>query len=280
MPAGAADHTACGRTGGVDTAAPPVYLGARRDAPHRVRPNPADRDAPAGLASLTLLGGFELICDGTTAAMPLSAQRVIAFLALSGRRQARAYVAGQLWTGASEARAASALRTAVWRAGVHGDVLRGDANNLALNAAVEVDVDLLARAANAVIGGDGGDGGLDGMLALRDAGDLLPGWYDDWVLVEQERVRQLRVHALERLCHALAEEGRHADAVQAGLAALACDPLRESAHRALVAAHLAHGNVADALRQYATCRDLLARNLGLAPSAQLQCLVAAHQLAA
>jgi DNA-binding SARP family transcriptional activator len=245
-----------------------------------VRPTAGDPDQLSRPARLTLLGGFELICDGAPVAMPLSAQRVIAFLALSGRPQARAYVAGRLWTRTSEARAASAMRTAVWRAGVQGVVLRCDAGALALNAAVEVDVDTLARHAGAVIGGDVEDADLDRLMVLRDAGELLPGWYDDWVLVEQERVRQLRVNALERLCHALSAAGRHADAAQVGLAAIACDPLRESAHRALVAAHLAHGNAADALRQYAICRDLLARDLGLAPSAQLERLVAVQRMAA
>ena len=43
-------------------------------------------------------------------------------------------------------------------------------------------------------------------------GELLPDWYDDWVLLERERFRQLRLHALDALCDDLTRAGRHWDA--------------------------------------------------------------------
>jgi DNA-binding SARP family transcriptional activator len=104
-------------------------------------------------------------------------------------------------------------------------------------------------------------------------GDLLPGWYDDWVLFERERLRQLRLHALETLALALAAEGRFAAAVEAGLAAIRTEPLRESAHRVVVRVHLAEGNLTEALRQYELCRRLFRAELGLEPSALLTDLV-------
>jgi DNA-binding SARP family transcriptional activator len=226
-------------------------------------------------AQLALFGGFQLTCAGARVAIPASAQRVLAFLALSGRALPRAHVAGTLWSGASEARAAAALRTAVWRIGPPAlEVLRCDASMLGLRVGVDVDVDRVASDARTVL-----EGAVDGLApdriaAIRDPRDLLPGWYDDWVVIERERLRQLRVHALERLCLWLSDEGRHVDAVQAGLAAIACDPLRESAHRALVVAHLAYGNVGDALKQYVLCRGLLERGLGVQPSPDLERLVA------
>src|SRR4029077_18810447 len=54
----------------------------------------------------------------------------------------------------------------------------------------------------------------------------------------------------------------------AGLAAVAGEPLRESSHRAVIRAHLADGNVAEAVRQYRLCRRLLNDHLGLEPSDQ------------
>src|SRR6266571_3495035 len=51
--------------------------------------------------------------------------------------------------------------------------------------------------------------------------DLLPYWYEDWVLVERERFRQLRLHALEALCEQLTALGRFDHAVEAGIAAVA-----------------------------------------------------------
>ena len=60
-------------------------------------------------------------------------------------------------------------------------------------------------------------------------GDLLPDWDEDWIQFERERLRQLRVHALEALCRRLSECGRHEEAVDAGQATMAAEPLREAA---------------------------------------------------
>ena len=84
----------------------------------------------------------------------------------------------------------------------------------------------------------------------------------------------MRLHALERLCLNLSAQGQYAEATEAGLAAVASEPLRESAHRALIAAHLAEGNQGEALRQYHACCRLLRRDLDLPPSTVLDALVA------
>jgi DNA-binding SARP family transcriptional activator len=105
--------------------------------------------------------------------------------------------------------------------------------------------------------------------------DLLPGWYDDWVLLERERLRQLRLHALEAMAERLSASGRWADAVLAALAALAADPLRESAHRAVIKVHLAEGNLAEAIRQLHRCERLMIEEVGVLPSALLSELIPA-----
>ena len=102
---------------------------------------------------------------------------------------------------------------------------------------------------------------------LQVSGELLPDWYEDWVLVERERFRQLRLHALEILSIRFTELGLFWAALEAGLAAVAGEPLRESAHRTVVIAHLAEGNRLDAEHQFNLYRDLLRRELGIEPSA-------------
>ena len=72
--------------------------------------------------------------------------------------------------------------------------------------------------------------------------DLLPDWTEDWVLMERESYHQLRLRALEALCRRLTANGRFGQAVQAGLAAVSGEPLRESARQALIEAHLAEHN--------------------------------------
>ncbi len=110
------------------------------------------------------------------------------------------------------------------------------------------------------------NGALD-LDVLRS--DLLPDWYDDWVLMEREYFRQLRLRALDVACERLTERGRLDGALAVGIAALECEPLRESAHRALVRVHLAQGNVAEAVRQYDLCRRLLETHVGVGPSEEL-----------
>jgi DNA-binding SARP family transcriptional activator len=116
-----------------------------------------------------------------------------------------------------------------------------------------------------------GTAGIDPAI-LGD--DVLPEWSEEWLLSTREWFRQVRLHALEELCGRLCREARFGEALEAGLAAIACEPLRESAHRAVVRAHLAEGNPAEALRQYRSYRRLLRHELGLPPSVQFQELIA------
>jgi DNA-binding SARP family transcriptional activator len=121
---------------------------------------------------------------------------------------------------------------------------------------------------------------LDAQTRADLSADLLPDWSDnEWVLVEQEQFHQLRLHALEAMSERLIEAGRHGEAVAAGLAVVRVEPLRESAHRVLVKAHLAAGNRAAALRQFEQCRRILQSELGLEPSQALRDLLP-HRTAA
>ena len=104
---------------------------------------------------------------------------------------------------------------------------------------------------------------------LMLAGDVLPDWYDDWIVIQRERFRQARLHAL-RLRRTLVHRGRYESAIDVGLAAVAGEPLRESAHRAVILVHLAEGNRSEALRQYELCRRLLKEQLGLEPSPETE----------
>jgi DNA-binding SARP family transcriptional activator len=103
--------------------------------------------------------------------------------------------------------------------------------------------------------------------------DLLPGWDEDWLVVEREHHRQLRLHALEMLSDTLCRERRYGEALSAALAAVAGEPLRESSHRRVIQAHLAEGNPAEALRQYEIYRRLVRDELGLAPTEEIRGLV-------
>jgi DNA-binding SARP family transcriptional activator len=221
-----------------------------------------------------LLRAFELQCDDKPLPLPLSAQRLLAFLALRDRPLHRLHVAGTLWIDASEERAAANLRTALWRLRqVCAHAVEATISHLRIDRHVWVDVREAVELATLLL--DPRDDLDLAGCAVDDLGaDLLPDWYDDWVLLEQERFRQTRLHALEALCVRMASAGHYAAAVDAGLAAVAGEPLRESAQRALIKAYLAEGNAGEAMRQYRRYRQLLQEGLSLEPSHLMDELVA------
>ena len=229
----------------------------------------ADDGAPSEVV-LHLLAGFGVDVDGEEVPLPGSAQRLVAFVALHERPVLRPYAAGTLWLDWPEARAAGNLRSALWRIQRNTpELVSADAHMLRLGRYVRVDLREAEMVARAELAGDSPEAAPE-ALAL----DLLPDWYDDWVLLERERFRQLRLRALESRCARLTAAGRLDEALEAGLLAVVGEPLRESAHRALVRLHLAEGNAAEALRQFRLCRRLLLEQLGVEPSPRMLELVA------
>lgn len=224
----------------------------------------------AGNVELSLLGGFSLRRSGHPVPIGASGERLIAVLALRGRPANRRTVAGTLWPDKLQERAAGNLRTVLWR--LPGGLVVGTTADLALAPDVRCDVADLTERARRLIDGIPSPGPADLEHELYSA-DLLPGWSEDWVAIERERIRQLRIHALDALSRRLADTGRYSKAISAGLAAVAAEPLRESAHRAVITAHLAEGNYGEALKHYEAFRKLLTAELGLEPSPQLADLI-------
>jgi DNA-binding SARP family transcriptional activator len=224
----------------------------------------------SGVVTLGLLHGFRLELEGGHLELPLGIQRLVAFLAVHNRPLLRLFVAGNLWIDSSEEHASANLRTALWRLHRLGFRLV-DATRSHLSLAPDVVVDLhdLSRRAHQVLRHETG-ATRENVDAILNGGDLLPDWYDDWVLVEREQFRQLRLLALETLCRNLAAAGSYATAVEAGLACVAAEPLRESAHRALIGAHLAEGNRVEAIRQFRLYEALVLDELGVEPSAAIR----------
>jgi DNA-binding SARP family transcriptional activator len=221
---------------------------------------------------LRLLDAFALVCEGVPVVLPMSAQRFVAFLALHERPLLRSHVAGTLWLETSEERAHANLRSTLWRLHRRNrGLVEAGGQQLRLSPEVEVDLREVERLARSAL-----DGTQPDALELPPAaltGDLLPDWYDDWVLIEREHFRQLRLRALDTLCERLTRAGRLDEALEVGLAALAGEPLRESAHRAVIRVHLAEGNSGEAIRQYHLCRRLLDEHLGVEPSHQMKELI-------
>jgi DNA-binding SARP family transcriptional activator len=146
-------------------------------------------------------------------------------------------------------------------------LLDEDRDALDLHSDVSVDVDQLFSDAASI------DQGLGDVAPRIFEADLLPGWDEDWLVVDRERIRQARLHALERLSEGHLRAQRYAPALDAALAALHADPLRESAHRAVIGVHLGEANFVEAILQFERCRSALADELGVAPSRALQAMM-------
>lgn len=221
-----------------------------------------------------LLGSFRLTHRGEPVALPLSAQRLAALLALERRPMLRRTAAGVLWPDKTDARAAANLRSSLWRLNncVTG-LVAGNCGSIALSGGVSLDIDQF-------LPDDLGDASPTSVSASTAAivsdppnqTELLVDWSDEWVIAERERVRQLTLRALERAAFELCSKGLYAEALEAGATAVKLAPLRETAHRAVMEVHLTEGNYGEAVRQYDAFTSLSFDAFGVGPSDNLSAL--------
>ena len=228
-----------------------------------------------GQVQLRLLGRFMVAVDGSALPVSRTGQRLLARIALADGVEDRGVLAGTLWPDHPEPRAQANLRGAVWRlpAGIHQRLEVG-VGAVAFDHSWAVD---LHRAEQLAAAADPDRrrpaASLPAMSLFRH--DLLPDWDESWLLMHRERHRQLRLHALEDLGEEHLRAGRPLAAADCALLAIAAEPLRESAQRLLVRAHLTAGNRAAAGESYERFRRLLTDELGVHPSAELTELVRA-----
>lgn len=197
----------------------------------------------------------------------------------------RDQLADTLWPGGLPATWASALRSVVSRVrsfvappaacsavGPTGLTAESGRYQLTLPEGVEVDLEVaevtLAAARSALTDGDLDESrrhAEEVIAATRQP--FLVEHEGEWVDAVRERVTNLHVAAIELASRAAAAQGDDVAALAFADAAVARAPLRESAHRAVMGAHAAAGNRAEALAAYYRLRRQLAEELGVDPSA-------------
>jgi DNA-binding SARP family transcriptional activator len=222
----------------------------------------------AATMSLQLLGCFRLSVASRTTHLPLQAQRLIAYLAVSEAPIPRKPLAERLWPFTSQARAQANLRTALWKVRQEApqSVTVGQ-EAVELDSGVSVDYRDLVRTP---IWEDLASMLSEMRVVAQLRSDLLPGWDEEWLMIARERSRQLRMRCLEDLSRFYLGSGNTLAAIEAAFASIEIEPLRESAHLALIEAHVADGNMAEAVHQAARLQDLVRNELGVAPSARFQ----------
>ena len=224
--------------------------------------------------SLTLLGGFELrLTDGAVADLPGQKDRaLLAVLATaSADEHSRERLAALLWSEHGDRQARDSLKQTLVRlrrclGGIEGGVLRTDRQSIALDRAM-VDVDVLAferlvregtlaslTRATEIYRGD-----LLQDLAIRDPA------FEDWLLVERQRLSQLFERALAGLMSQALAVGDRERAAEAARRLLQVDPLSEAAYYTLMQVHADEGQTAQALKLYKIFRDRLYGEMGVQP---------------
>ncbi|MGN6403126.1 AfsR/SARP family transcriptional regulator [Sinomonas sp.] len=186
----------------------------------------------------------------------------------------RSYLAGLLWPESSQRQAGGSVRAAVFKIRHEMPGLLTDSiEPVGLEAGVRVDFHDLRQQADPETTAGAVARGIEDRLAGLE---LLPGWYDDWVLFQQERWRGFRLAALETIARRRLDGGNPEGAIVAARHAAELEPLRESSQALLIRAQIAAGDPAAAFRTHERFRRRLWEELGLEPSPELKAAFGPH----
>ncbi|MGD8397660.1 MAG: tetratricopeptide repeat protein, partial [Anaerolineae bacterium] len=237
-----------------------------------------------------LLGGLLITWDGKQ--MPVISgvvtRSLFAYLATyRDRAHTRDLLAGTFWPDVPDAVARRRLSQSLWqirKALSPLPVLLTEGDTIQLNPDLPFWVDATAFE-QACQPGAGAATWTDGEAAspyldlLQETADLyqgefLSGYYDDWLLPERERLRELFLGLLERLVAGCKQHGDYERALAYARRLAVEDPWREEAHcEVMQLCHLL-GRDHEALRQFETCRSVLEEELGVEPSRETAALAA------
>ncbi|MFN2231988.1 MAG: ABC transporter substrate-binding protein [Anaerolineae bacterium] len=216
---------------------------------------------------LSLLGPLEIHDGDQRLPKPptLKSQSLLAYLALHrDRPQPRERLAGLFWGDRPEHKARRSLTTALWhlrRCLPNEGLLLSDAQTVQFDPQADLWLDVDAFES---LSSSSDPSRLQAAVALY-RGELMDGFYDDWVLNERYRLDTLFAEALARLMCGLEAQGEHAEALSCALRLLAHDPLREDAHRLAMRAYCHLGRRNAALEQYRRCLEIVQQELGAEP---------------
>lgn len=225
--------------------------------------------------ALRVLGPFELVAESTGDPIPVPTAKMralLAYLAASPHAsESRRRLAGLLWADRSEERARQSMRQMLsnFRRGGGGEfLLAPDEEDVGL------DQSLVAIDRGALMAGST----ETDVAALSAAADLYRGdfaaglevgepEFDAWLQAERTRCREAAIALFDRLVRALADLGRHEEALRRAIRLAEIDPLREETLRLVMAEEAIVSGRASAMRRYEAFRVLLKDELGIRPEA-------------
>jgi predicted ATPase/DNA-binding SARP family transcriptional activator len=236
---------------------------------------------------IALLGGLRAEQQGRTITRfrTRKTASLLAFLAYHNRMHPRDELAELLWQDSDSEAARVSLRTALASLRKQleppgtpaNSILLSDRLNVGLNpAAISTDVaryEEALRAADAARGTPERDSRLGDVVRCY-GGTLLPGFYEDWLLVERQRLEERYQSALSELAERAERAGDMARALDFALRAASSDPASEPARQRAIRLYQEAGRPSAALRQYQELARRLRDEIGVEPSPDLQAMVA------
>ena len=223
------------------------------------------------MLEVRLLGKFDVSHDGKTIAVTSRpAQSLFAYLILSaGTAHRREKLAGMLWPDSLEETARDNLRHALWRvrkalpSEYTGEYLLTDDISITFNASAEYWLDA------AVLEKLSENAAADEFMAVlaEYQGELLPGFYDEWVMLEREHLNSIFEHHMARLMSLLQDEKRWQEILDWGERWIKLGQKPEPAYRALMSAHAAKGDMSKVVAMYERCVKSM-KEFGIEPSKQ------------
>jgi len=232
----------------------------------------ADERMPVKVLRIHLLGEFSLLYGDqpVTGVNTPRLQALLAYLLLHRKApQSRRYLAFMFWPDSSEAQARTNLRKLFHQ--LHQALPDADrflwANGQTLKWRDDAPFSLDVADFEQALAQARSSRQLQAAVDLY-RGDLLPHCYDDWILLERERLRQMFAETLERLMTLLESERDYRAAISCAQRLLRLDPLRETAYRDLLRLHALNGDRTGVARVYRTCVTVLRRELGVEPGVE------------
>jgi WD40 repeat protein/class 3 adenylate cyclase len=228
------------------------------------------------MLQIRLLGQFDARVDGKRVAIPTrAAQSLLAYLVLTaGTPHRREKLAGIFWPDTSEENARKNLRQELWRIrkaistgqSAGSEYFLADELTLTFNRDADywLDVSQMERP-------DLDLQSLTANLSLYQ-GELLPGFYDEWVSIERERVQAVFEARMAQLLDQLINAERWLAVEEWAERWLALGGTREPAYRALMLASGARGDIAKVAALYRRCTEELLEQLGVEPSPETRAL--------
>jgi len=237
-----------------------------------------------GILQVGLFGGVRATHNEWVTEIPLTRenQGLLAYLLLQRHKlHSRDSLADMFWGEHNQQKARGSLNTALWKlkkalepegipAGTYLKNSHSGEVGFNKDSPYWLDVEVFERGINKILIRPFQTvdqvhlADLNKVLELYK-GDLLEGLYNDWALRERERLRALYLKSLIYLLQFYGFHGVYEKAITYGQQILDLDPLREEIHRELIKLYLENGQRALAVRQYETCRSILAKELGIAP---------------